>query len=100
MFTEPDLLTLGERVSVDDASLVGHINSRGKFSLNELSVGKQSVLRSGSRLLSGAKMGERSVLLEHTLVMAGDVADDSGVYQGWPADIYEGDRLHVTSKRL
>lgn len=29
MFTEPDLLTLGDRVAVDDALLVGHINSRG-----------------------------------------------------------------------
>lgn len=30
MFTEPDLLTLGDRVSVDDASLVCHINTRGQ----------------------------------------------------------------------
>jgi hypothetical protein len=93
VFTEPDLLTLGDRVSVDDASLVCHINSRGNFSLNELSVGDRSVLRSGSRLLSGAKMGKESVLLEHTLIMAGDVADDGVVYQGWPADVYRGNRL-------
>ena len=71
LFTEPDLLTLGDRVSVDDASLVGHVNSRGDFSLNELKVGSRSVLRTGSRLLSGAVMGEDCVLLEHTLVMAG-----------------------------
>jgi hypothetical protein len=86
VFTEPDLLTLGDRVNVDDASLVGHINSRGRFSLNTLEVGDRSVLRSGSRLLSGAKMGSDSVLLEHTLIMAGDEADDGGVYQGWPAE--------------
>lgn len=99
MFTEPDLLTLGDRVSVDDASLVGHINSRGKFSLNELSVGSRSVLRSGTRLLSGAKMGEDAILLEHTLIMAGDVADDGTAYQGWPADVYRGDRLEIVSNR-
>ena len=55
-FTEPDLLHLGNRVCVDDASLVGHINTRGKFDLNPLYVGDRSVLRSGSRLLSGARM--------------------------------------------
>ncbi|KAN0101457.1 acetyl-CoA synthetase-like protein [Hyaloscypha variabilis] len=72
VFTEPDLLTLGDRVVIDDASLVGHINSRGRFSLNELRVG------SGS---------------------AGDVADDGGIYQGWPADVFRGDRLRVRSRR-
>lgn len=95
MFTEPDLLTLGDRVAVDDASLVGHVNSRGKFSLIELHVGSGSVLRSGSRLLSGAKMGEQSVLLEHTLIMAGDVADDDVTYQGWPADVFHGNRINI-----
>ena len=98
VFTEPDLLTLGDRVTTDDASLVGHINSRGKFSLNELRVGDRSVLRSGSRLLSGAKMGNDCVLLEHTLIMAGDEADDGVVYQGWPADVFRGDRLNIRSK--
>lgn len=92
MFTEPDLLTLGDRVAVDDASLVSHINSRGVFNLNRLSVGDRSVLRSGSRLLSGAQMGKDSVLLEHTLVMAGDVADEGCTYQGWPADVFHRSR--------
>ncbi|KAE8448916.1 hypothetical protein EG329_008712 [Mollisiaceae sp. DMI_Dod_QoI] len=100
VFTEPDLLTLGDRVVLDDASLVGHINSRGRFSLNELWIGSGSVLRSGTRVLSGARMGERSVLLEHTLVMAGDVADDGVVYQGWPADVFRQDRLRVRSRRV
>ena len=92
LFTEPDLLTLGDRVAVDDASLVAHINSRGNFSLNSLSVGDRSVLRSGSRLLSGASMGQDSCLLEHTLIMAGDVAEEGATYQGWPADEFVGDR--------
>jgi hypothetical protein len=39
IITEPDLLDLGDRVAVDDASLVSHINSRGDCSLNSLSVG-------------------------------------------------------------
>lgn len=97
MFTEPDLLTLGDRVAIDDASLVAHINTRGQFSLNELRVGSRSALRSGSRLLCGARMGEDAVLLEHTLIMEGDVADTGTVYQGWPADVFRGDRLNIVS---
>ncbi|KAK6384161.1 hypothetical protein LTR65_009829 [Meristemomyces frigidus] len=93
MFTEPDLLTLGDRVSVDDASLVAHINTRGKFDLNPLYVGDRSVLRSGSRLLSGARMEADSCLLEHTLIMAGDVVDAGTTSQGWPAEEFAGNRM-------
>ena len=93
VFTEPDLLTLGERVAVDDASLVCHVNSRGVFDLNPLVVGDRSVLRSGSRLLSGAVMGKDAVLLEHTLVMAGDVVDAGSACQGWPAEEFTGSRM-------
>ena len=89
-FTEPDLLTLGDRVTVDDASLVGHLNSRGHFSLNELVVGRGSVLRTGSRVLSGGIVGEGSVLIEHTLVMAGDRVDEGSTVQGWPAEEIQG----------
>ena len=31
MMTEPDLVTIEDFVGVDDASLVGHINTRGIF---------------------------------------------------------------------
>ncbi|KAJ3022384.1 hypothetical protein HKX48_006319 [Thoreauomyces humboldtii] len=99
MFTEPDLLTLGDRVSVDDASLVSHINSRGHFSLNPLKVGSRSVLRTGSRLLSGAQMGEDTCLLEHTLIMAGDYVEDGATMQGWPAAHFDENRvptIHAT----
>jgi acetyltransferase-like isoleucine patch superfamily enzyme/acyl carrier protein len=88
MFTEPDLLTMGDRVTVDDASLVGHINTRGHFDLNELHVGDRCVLRTGSRLLSGASMMDDSCLLEHTLVMGGDVVDERTTLQGWPARVF------------
>lgn len=96
-FTEPDLLTLGDRVAVDDASLVAHINSRGNFKLNPLVVGDRSVLRTGSRLLSGAVMGDDSCLLEHTLVMAGDEVDNGTTCQGWPADDFAGSRVILES---
>lgn len=78
---------------VDDASLVGHINSRGKFDLNRLSVGDRCVLRTNSRLLSGAHMGSDSCLLEHTLIMGGDVVEQGRTMQGWPAERYTGCRV-------
>ncbi|SZF00454.1 unnamed protein product [Blumeria hordei] len=86
--TEPDLLVIGNRVAIDDASLVAHINSRGTFDLRTLEIADGAVLRSGSRLLSGASMGRNSRLLEHTLIMAGDRADEGLTYQGWPAEVY------------
>ncbi|KAH6892875.1 hypothetical protein B0T10DRAFT_400310 [Thelonectria olida] len=92
MFTEPDLITLGDRVVVDDASVVAHINTRGKFDLNRLEVGDRCVLRTGSRLLSGATMKNDSCLLEHTLIMGGDVVEEKCTMQGWPAERFTGER--------
>ncbi|EME46283.1 acyl CoA synthetase-like protein [Dothistroma septosporum NZE10] len=100
MFTEPDLVTLGDRVAVDDASVVGHINTRGKFDLNPLSIGSRSVLRSGSRLLSGARMEDDSCLLEHTLVMAGDVVDAGTTSQGWPAEEFTASRMPTLEAKM
>ncbi|KAG7435493.1 putative peroxisomal-coenzyme A synthetase [Fusarium oxysporum f. sp. raphani] len=86
MFTEPDLITLGDRVVVDDASVVAHINTRGKFDLNRVEIGDRCVLRTGSRLLSGAQMKSDSCLLEHTLIMGGDIVEERRTMQGWPAE--------------
>lgn len=83
--TEPDLVTMGDRVSIDDCSVVAHINSRGQFSLNRLRLGDGCAMRNGSRLLSGANMEPQSMLLEHTLVASGEITDAWGVYGGWPA---------------
>ncbi|OSD06234.1 acetyl-CoA synthetase-like protein [Trametes coccinea BRFM310] len=85
LMTEPDLVELGDRVALDDCSVVAHINSRGQFSLNRLKIGALSAMRSGSRLLSGASMEESSMLLEHTLLTSGEIAESGGVYSGWPA---------------
>ncbi|GLA77510.1 putative NRPS-like protein biosynthetic cluster [Aspergillus tubingensis] len=93
ILTEPDLVTLGDRVTVDDASLVCHLNTRGDFELHTLKVGDRSVMRTGSRLLSGASMGKDACLLEHTLVLSGDHVEDGTTLQGWPAEEFRGDRL-------
>ncbi|PWN46992.1 acetyl-CoA synthetase-like protein [Violaceomyces palustris] len=83
--TEPELVTMGDYVSIDDCSVVAHINSRGRFSLNKLRIGDGCAMRTGSRLLSGASMEPRSMLLEHTLVASGEIAEAGAVYAGWPA---------------
>ncbi|KAF7289447.1 Peroxisomal-coenzyme A synthetase [Mycena chlorophos] len=85
LMTEPDLVRLGDNVNLDDCSVVAHINSRGNFALNSLRIGNGCALRTGSRLLSGASMEDSSMLLEHTLMTSGDVADAGTVYSGWPA---------------
>ncbi|KDQ58575.1 hypothetical protein JAAARDRAFT_155112 [Jaapia argillacea MUCL 33604] len=85
LMTEPDLVQLGDRVALDDCSVVAHINSRGKFSLHTLKIGNSCALRTGSRLLSGASMEDNSMLLEHTLLTSGETAESGCVYTGWPA---------------
>ncbi|KAJ7140577.1 acetyl-CoA synthetase-like protein [Mycena crocata] len=85
IMTEPDLVQLGDNVSLDDCSVVAHINSRGHFSLHSFEIGNGCAMRTGSRLLSGASMEDTSMLCEHTLLTSGDVADSGVVYSGWPA---------------
>ncbi|KAM5451812.1 putative NRPS-like protein biosynthetic cluster [Microsporum audouinii] len=93
LLTEPDLVTLGNRVAIDNASLVGHLNTRGEFELHTLRVGNRSVLRTKSRLLSGASIGNDACLLEHTLVLSGDHIDDGCTVQGWPAEPFIASRV-------
>ena len=95
LITEADLISLGDRVVVDDASVVAHMNSRGTFDLNRLEIGDRCVLRTGSRLLSGATMEKDSCLLEHTLVMGGDVVEERRTMQGWPAERFRGHRVKL-----
>eukprot|EP00960_Hanusia_phi_P006958 197929-Hanusia_phi.AAC.12 len=86
MMTEPELVAIGHGAAVDSASLIAHINSRGHFTLNQVMVGPGATLRSNSRLLSGAAMMPYSTLLEHTLIMGGDVVDEGKTMQGWPGE--------------
>ena len=37
--TEPDLVTIGDCASIDNASLIAHINTRGVWMLRHLNVG-------------------------------------------------------------
>jgi len=83
--TEPDLVKLGDGVCVDKASLVAHSNTFGEYELRTLEVGRKATLRSGSRLISGAKMEDHSEILEHTLILPGDEVPKYQACQGWPA---------------
>ncbi|KAJ4474912.1 AMP-dependent synthetase and ligase [Lentinula aciculospora] len=85
LMTEPDLVEIGNNVSLDNCSVVAHINSRGNFALNPLKIGSGCAMRTGSRLLSGASMEDNSMLCEHTLLTSGEVAEADSVYVGWPA---------------
>ncbi|KAH8833365.1 AMP-dependent synthetase and ligase [Flagelloscypha sp. PMI_526] len=85
LMTEPDLVTLGNEVNLDNSSVVAHINSRGNFSLNSLKLGDGCAMRNGSRLLSGASMEDNSLLCEHTLLPSGEIAESGSAYAGWPA---------------
>ncbi|KAG7094546.1 putative NRPS-like protein biosynthetic cluster [Marasmius oreades] len=88
LMTEPDLVELGNDVSLDNCSVVAHVNSRGQFSLNHLKIGNSCAMRSGSRLLSGASMEDRSILCEHTLLTSGEVAVTGTAYTGWPGHVH------------
>ena len=80
-------MTIEDGATVDDASLIGHLNSRGVFTLNRLHVGKGAGMRSFTRLLSGATMEASSRMLEHTLVFAGDSVAAGSTVQGWPSEV-------------
>lgn len=98
MMTEPDMVQIGDRTIVDDASLVAHINTRGEFRLNPVMVGCGCVLKSASRLLSGATMENHSIIQEHTLVLSGERVDRFSVWQGWPSNAQtplEVHRAHI-----
>ena len=85
MMTEPELVTLGDNVCVDEASIIAHINTQGNFSLNHIDIGRGATLHYFSRVLSGASVLAGGTLLEHTLILPGDIVDAYTTWQGWPA---------------
>jgi carbonic anhydrase/acetyltransferase-like protein (isoleucine patch superfamily) len=82
--TEPDLVTLGDRVNVEDVALVCHTNTMGRLELSTVHVGDDSSLRDFCRLQGGAEMSSNSTLMEHSLVMSGEVVPEGCEWQGWP----------------
>ncbi len=48
MMTEPDLVQIGNFACIDSASVIAHINSRGSFALNAITIGPAANLRAGA----------------------------------------------------
>jgi len=85
MMTEPDLVTIHDGACIDDALLVAHLNTGGKFTLNTLEVGPYAVMRTFSRLQQSGTLQREAVLLDHTLVLPGDTVEEKEWRQGWPS---------------
>lgn len=85
MMTEPELVKIEDFVCVDDACLIGHMNTKGAFILQSTTLGQGSTMRSMARLLAGCQMEQEATMLEHTLVMAGDIVSAGTTLQGWPS---------------
>lgn len=84
MMTEPELVTLGDGVCVEAAHLVCHTNALGNFQLAATRVGPGCTLRDGSRLVAGSELQAGGTLLEHSVVLAGEIMPEGAVWQGWP----------------
>lgn len=99
---EPDLVEMGDRVVVDCASIVCHLNTRGSFELQKIILQDECTLRTRSRVQSGVVMEKGAQLLEKSLAMTGEVIESKSVWQGCAAswwfhysakdDETEGDR--------
>jgi len=87
--TEPDIVKIGDRAMLDSCSVIGHLNTRGFFRINPLRIGPDACLRANTRLQSGGEVGAGGRMLEHTLVMQGDIVDENGTVQGWPSEAVE-----------
>ena len=83
MFTSTTHLSLNSTIQTYYSPY--YSNTLLHYRLNPLLVGTGCVLKSNTRLLSGASMDAHSIMLEHTLVMAGEVVDCGSVWQGWPS---------------
>lgn len=84
MMTEPDLVTIGDGACIEAAHIVAHTNVMGVFRLDKLEIGSYCTMRDNSRLISGGVLMDCSTLMEHSLVMPGDVVAEGARWQGWP----------------
>jgi len=87
MMTEPEMVTIEKNACIDSAMLIAHLNTAGNFSLGELTIGENCVMRTWARLQQGSEMKKRSMLMEHTLILPGEQVPAKNLVQGWPAVI-------------
>ncbi|KAL7565853.1 hypothetical protein ACA910_007411 [Epithemia clementina (nom. ined.)] len=82
---EPDLVDIGDRVVLDNAHVVTHLNTRGNFELKKIILESQVTLRNQSRTQQGVCMETGSMLLEKALVLTGEVVEADSTWIGAPA---------------
>ncbi|PHH74410.1 hypothetical protein CDD80_3105 [Ophiocordyceps camponoti-rufipedis] len=92
LITAADLVEIGDRVVLDDVGLISHMDRRGSVRLGRIKIGHRCVLRTGSNILYGAEMKDESCLLEHTLVLPGEVVKEKWTMQRRPAERFYGSR--------
>lgn len=100
MLTEPDLIEIGDRVTICNASIVSSIDRRGSVRLARIKIGNGCVLRSGSQILCGAEMKEGSCLLEHTLILPDEVIGRNWTMHRRPAERFYGPRMTSQPRTL
>mmetsp|Transcript_36033 Transcript_36033/g.94730 ORF Transcript_36033/g.94730 Transcript_36033/m.94730 type:complete len:108 (-) Transcript_36033:306-629(-) len=54
---------------------------------NVISLSRTCLMTFRNQVLSGGTVLKGATLLEHTLLLAGDIADAYSVWQGWPAEM-------------
>ena len=68
---------------------MAHLNTQGVFGLDWVTVEQDACLRRFSRLMAGGTCEPRSRLLEHTLVLPGNIVDEETTWQGWPSQLVD-----------
>ena len=84
MFTEPDLVTVGDNACINYAFVINHVNTRGDFQLNTINIGSNCTLRAYSRAMAGSVMESGSTLQERSLLMPGEKLLKQNKKTGWP----------------
>ncbi|KAJ3496841.1 hypothetical protein NLG97_g2351 [Lecanicillium saksenae] len=92
LITESDLIEIGDNVAIDDVGIIPHVEREGSVRLGKIKIGDRCVLRSGSHILCGGVMKNDSCLLEHTLIMPGQVVEEGCTMYRRPAKQFYGNR--------
>ncbi|KAK2592200.1 hypothetical protein QQS21_010119 [Conoideocrella luteorostrata] len=98
MLTEPDLIEMGDRVVVDNAAIISHLDRRGSIQLDKIKIGNRCVLRSSSNILMGSVMKDDSCLLEHTLILPGGNVEEGWTMHRRPGERFLGNRKGTIPK--
>lgn len=83
--TEPDLVEIGNHTVIDDAAVICHLNTKGKFKLMPIKIGNSVTMRCRARIQQGGTIEDGAMVLERSLVMTGETIDQDSIWHGSPA---------------